>query len=175
MASGSNHHRWIGGLLSHVDNLSEHYLGRAGPIAFSAANARYLANFPNDSAEVWSADITATRSGGETNFFDSILFVETDSTASIYGVEREDGRPESLRDDLATKQQRFIAFLRKETALDNATLGPMGMIFTGNEYSSELKATKAYLTERSSDLGVGVGYFDTEGGYVLMAVTAGDY
>lgn len=172
--SGFRVYRKIGGLLNHVDNSCGH-LGRTGPIVFSAANARFLTKFPNDPTEVWSADITASRSGGETNFFESILFVETDATASIYGAEREDGRPEFLRDDLATKQQHFLAFLRKETASDNATLGPIRIIFSGHEYSSELKATKAYLTERSSDLGVGVGYLDTDGEYVLRAVAAADY
>lgn len=167
--------RQIGGLLSHLDNMCERSLGRTGPIVFSAANIRFIANFPSDPAEVWSADVTASRSGGETNFFESILFVETDATASIYGAESEDGCPEFLREDLATKQQEFIAFLREETAADNATLGPMRMAFSGHEYSSELKATRAYLTARSSGLGMGVGYLNAEGEYVLMAIAAADY
>lgn len=167
--------RQIGGLLSHFDNVDGQSVGCIGPIVFSAANARFIANFPNDPAEVWSADITARRNGGDTNVFESILFVETDVTASIYGAECKDGRPDFLRDDLATRQQQFIAFLRKETASDNTTLAQMRTIFTGHEYSSELKATGAYLEARRSDLEIGVGYLNSEGDYILLAVAAADY
>lgn len=149
-------------------------MGNVGPIVFGVANIQFIANFPNDPAKVWSADIEASRSGGRTNVFESILFVETDATASIYGAECQDGRPEFLRDDLATKQQLFIEFLRNETAADNVTLGPMHVIFTGHECSNELKATKAYLEARSSDLDIGVGYVNGEGDYVLLAVAAVD-
>ncbi|CAN7224334.1 hypothetical protein LJR066_000710 [Acidovorax sp. LjRoot66] len=131
--------------MSYFDNLSGQNLCNAGPIVFDVANVRFVATFPNDPAQVWSADVTARRSGGETSLFESILFVETDDTASIYGAECKDGRPEFLREDLATKQQKFIEFLRNATASDNTTLGPMHVIFTGHEYSNELKATRAYL------------------------------
>ena len=168
-------HRQIGGLLSHFDNVDGQNVCSTGPIVFSATNTRFIANFPNDSAEVWSADITASRSGGDTNVFESILFVETDATASIYGAECKDGRPEFLRADLAARQQQFIAFLREETATDNRTLGPIRKIFTGHQYSSELKATGAYVASRDSKLDIGVGFRDEEGGYTLLAVPSADY
>lgn len=161
--------------MSHLDNVRVRSFGHTGPIVFSAANLQFITNFPNDPAEVWSADITASRSGGDTSFFESILFVETDATASIYGTECKDGRPEFLRSDLATRQQQFIAFLRKETASDNITLAQMHMIFTGHEYSSELRATRAYIEARSSDLEIGVGYLNSEGDYILLAVAAADH
>lgn len=160
--------------MSYFDNLSGQNLCNAGPVVFDVANVRFVATFPNDPAQVWSADVTARRSGGETSLFESILFVETDDTASIYGAECKDGRPEFLREDLATKQQKFIEFLRNATASDNTTLGPMHVIFTGHEYSNELKATRAYLEARSSDLDIGVGYVNGEGDYVLLAVAAVD-
>lgn len=158
--------------MSPYDNVRGQDLIRTGPIVFVAANIRFVANFPNDPAEVWSADVTASRSGSATEVFDSVLFVETDATASIYGAECEDGRPQFLRDDLATRQQQFIEFLRQETASDNSTLGPMHVIFTGHEYSCELKATRAYLEARSSALEIGVGYHNSNGEYVLLAVAA---
>lgn len=160
--------------MSPFDKVCGRDLDRTGPIAFVAANIRFVANFPNNQAEVWSADLTARRSGGAAESFDSILFVETDATASIYGAECEDGRPEFLRDDLATRQQQFIEFLREETASDNSTLGLMRVIFTGHEYSCELKATKAYVEARSSTLEIGVGYHNSDGEYVLLAVAAAD-
>lgn len=160
--------------MSYFDNLSGQDVCNTGPIVFGVANIRFQANFPNDSAEVWSADISVSRSGGDESLFESILFVETAATASIYGAECKDGRPEFLRKDLATKQQMFIEFLRNATASDNTTLGPMHVIFTGHEYSNELKATKAYLEARSSKLDIGVGYVNGEGDYVLLAVAAVD-
>lgn len=160
--------------MSYFDNVRGQDVGNTGPIVFGVANTRFVANFPRDPAQVWSADITASRSGGDTSLFESILFVETDATVSIYGAECQDGRPQFLREDLATKQQMFIEFLRNATASDNTTLGPMHVIFTGHEYSNELKATKAYLEARSSDLDIGVGYVNGEGDYVLLAVAAVD-
>lgn len=168
-------HRQIGGLVNQHYEMLDQEAGFAGPIGFSASNPRFVANFPDDQAQVWSADITAGRTGGESHVFESILFIEDEVTVSIYGVECEDGRPPFLRTDLAARQQQFIAFLREETATDNRTLGPIRKIFTGHQYSSELKATGAYVASRDSKLDIGVGFRDEEGGYTLLAVPSADY
>ncbi|WP_305746977.1 hypothetical protein [Acidovorax sp. A1169] len=161
--------------MNHLHGMFDQAARFAGPIVFSASNPRFVANFPDDHAQVWSADITAGRTGGDSQVFESIFFVEDEATISIYGVEYEDGRPPYLRDDLAAKQQHFIAFLREETATDNRTLGPIRKIFTGHQYSSELKATGAYVASRDSKLDIGVGFRDEEGGYTLLAVPSADY
>lgn len=161
--------------MNHLHGMLNKEAGFAGPIVFSANNPRFVANFPNDEAKVWSADIVASRRGGDSRIFKSILFVEDEATVSIYGVENEDGRPPYLREDLATKQQQFVAFLREETASDTRTMGPIRKIFTGHQYSSELKATGAYVASRGSKLDIGVGFRDEEGGYTLLAVPSVDY
>lgn len=161
--------------MNHFHEMLDQETGFAGPIVFSASNPRFVANFPEDQAKVWCADITARRTRGESYVFESILFVEDETTVSIYGVENEDGRPQLLRDDLATKQQQFIAFLREQTATDNRTMGSIRKIFTGHQYSSELRATGAYVTSRNSTLDIGVGFRDEERGYTLLAVPSADY
>jgi hypothetical protein len=161
--------------VNHFHGMLDQEAEFAGPIVFSASNQRFVANFPDDQAQVWSADITASRTGGISQVFESIFFVEDEATVSIYGVENEDGRPPFLRDDLAAKQQQFVAFLREETATDNRTLGPIRKIFSGHQCSSELKATGAYVALRESKLDIGVGFRDEEGGYTLLAVPSADY
>uniref|UniRef100_UPI001E574C25 hypothetical protein n=2 Tax=unclassified Acidovorax TaxID=2684926 RepID=UPI001E574C25 len=168
-------HRQIGGLVKHLHGMFDQEGGFSGPIVFSASNPRFIANFPNDEAQVWSADLIASRTGGGSHVFESIFFVEDEATVSIYGVENEDGCPQFLRDDLAIKQQQFIAFLREETAMDNRILGPIHKIFTGHLCSSELKATGAYVASRDSKLDIGVGFRDEEGVYTLLAVPSTDY
>lgn len=161
--------------MNHLNRMLDQEAGFAGPIVFSASSPRFVANFPDDVAKVWSADITASRTGGESHVFESILFIEDEAAVSIYGVECEDGRPPFLRDDLAARQQKFIAFLREETATDNRTMGPIRKIFIGHQYSSELKATGAYVASRDFKLDIGVGFRDEEGGYTLLAVPSADY
>lgn len=147
-----------------------------GPIVFSASNARFLDVFPreDDPWKLWAADIEAKRSGGGTKLFEGILFAEDATTVSIYGVEDEHGFPRGLRADLASMQQAFIQFLRSERAEDLRKIGPLRSVFSGHQYSVELKATAAFATLRASDLHIGVGYRDEDGRYVLLAVEAGD-
>ena len=140
------------------------------PIAFAAKNARFVSNFPQGSDELWMADLKACRHDVQCEVFEDILFVESNGTAFIYGIEFEDGCPKGLKPELALKQQSFIQFLRDETRRDNDALGLAALIFTGHEYSTEGKATAAYIAARNTSLVMGVGYRNNDGKYELIGI-----
>lgn len=139
------------------------------PIAFAARSPRFVSNFPDGSDQLWMADVKACRDGG-CEVFEEVLFVESNGTAFIYGIEFEDGYPKGLKPDLALKQQSFIQFLRDETRRDNDALGLTALIFRGHEYSTECKATAAYIAARGTSLVMGVGYRDNGGKYELIGL-----
>ena len=140
------------------------------PIAFAAKNARFVSNFPQGSDELWMADLKACRHDVQCEVFEDILFVESNGTAFVYGIEFEDGYPQGLKPELALKQQSFIQFLRDETRRDNDALGLAALIFTGHEYSTEGKATAAYIAARGVSLVMGVGYRNNDGKYELIGL-----
>lgn len=140
------------------------------PIAFAAKNARFVSNFPQGPDELWMADLKACRHDVQCEVFEDILFVESNGTALIYGIEFEDGYPKGLKPELALKQQSFISFLRHETRRDNDALGLTALIFTGHEYSTEGKASAAYIAARDTALLMGVGYRNNDGKYELIAL-----
>lgn len=158
-----------------LDDLQPLNLSKAQPpVAFAAANVRFLSKFPDGPDELWSADIKACRHGVMCEVFEDILFVESTrsghGTAHIFGIEFEDGRPRNFNAERAAKQQAFIDFLRAENAKDNEVLGWTRKVFTGHEYAAEGKATAAYLAVRESKLHIGVGYRNDAGEYELLAV-----
>ena len=65
-------------------------LGSAGPLTFSATNVRFLMTFKYDGTHLRSVNLKASREGGTTCEFTNILFMETDTTASIFGIEVND-------------------------------------------------------------------------------------
>lgn len=140
------------------------------PIAFAAKNARFVSNFPQGPDELWMADLKACRHDVQCEVFEDILFVESNGTAFVYGIEFEDGYPKGLKPELALKQQSFIQFLRDETRRDNDALGLVALIFTGHEYSTEGKAIAAYIAARGTSLVMGVGYRDNAGKYELIGL-----
>lgn len=144
------------------------------PISFAAKNARFVSNFPQGPDELWMADLKACRHGVQCEVFEDILFVESNGTAFIYGIEFEDGYPKGLKPEPALKQQSFIRFLRDETRRDNDALGFTALIFTGHEYATEGKATAAYIAARDTALVMGVGHRDNGGKYDLIALDASE-
>lgn len=144
------------------------------PISFAAKNARFVSNFPQGPDELWMADLKACRHGVQCEVFEDILFVESNGTAFIYGIEFEDGYPKGLKPEPALKQQSFIQFLRDETRRDNDALGFTALIFTGHEYATEGKATAAYIAARDTALVMGVGHRDNGGKYDLIALDASE-
>ena len=120
------------------------------------------------------ADLKACRHGVPCEVFEDILFVESNGTAFIYGIEFEDGYPKGLKPELALKQQSFIQFLRDETRRDNDALGLTALIFTGHEYATESMATAAYIAARETVLVMGVGYRDNGGKYDLISLDASE-
>lgn len=145
-------------------------LGSAGPMVFTAANARFLMTLKDGESHLWSADLHASRSGGVVRDFASVLFVESGIRASIYGIAVADESRNIHATELGRPQEEFIQFLRLETALDSSLLGPLEALFGGSRYSCELRATTAYLNLRESTLQAGVGYHDAMGVYTLMTV-----
>lgn len=116
------------------------------------------------------ADLKACRHDVQCEVFKDILFVESNGTAFVFGIEFENGYPEGLKPDLALKQQSFIQFLRDETRRDNDALALTALIFTGHGYSTEGKATAAYIAARGASLVLGVGYRDNDGKYELIGL-----
>lgn len=141
------------------------------PIAFAAKNVRFVSNFPQGPQKLWMADLKACRHEVQCEVFKDILFVEEEGTAFIYGIESEDGCPKEFYPvEAVLKQQSFIEFLRRETLLDNTGLGGLHVIFGGHEYSTEGKATAAYIAARGASLMMGVGYMDNSGKYQRIAL-----
>lgn len=112
----------------------------------------------------------ACRHGVQCAVFEEVLFVESNGTAFIYGIEFEDGYPKGLNAELAEKQRAFIQFLREETRLRNQAVGVLSALFSGHEYSCEGKATAAYIAARETSLMMGIGYRSAEGEYELIAI-----
>lgn len=139
-------------------------------MTFLATNARFLVTFKYDGTHLWSVDIKASRDGGTTRDFTNILFMETDTTASIFGIEVNDEVRDIRPVELGEPQQAFIQFLRQESARDSILLGPLHNLFSGREYSCELKATASYLALRGSSLQAGVGFYNAEGIYNRLAI-----
>lgn len=140
------------------------------PMLFTANNARFASHFPYGTDELWMADLIASRNSEQCGVFENVLFVETDGIAYIYGIEFEDGYPKGLMPDLALKQQSFIQFLRDETRRKNESLGALSLIFSGHEYSTEGRATAAYIAARDAALMMGVGYRNNDGKYEMIAI-----
>lgn len=140
------------------------------PISFAAKNTRFVSKFPRGRDELWMADLKACRRDVQCEVFEDILFVESNGMTFIYGIELEDGYPEGLTADLALKQQSLIQFLRDETRRDNEILGLAALIFTGHEYTTEGKATAAYVAARGASLMMGVGYRNNAGEYELIGL-----
>lgn len=141
------------------------------PIVFAATSARFVRGFPEGPDELWIADMKAFRCDAQCEIFTSVLFVESAGTAFIYGIEFEDGYPIGLKPEaLAFKQQAFIRFLRDETQRENDSIGLLAGLFTGHEYSSEGKATAAYVAARGVPLVMGIGYRNNDGTYELISI-----
>ncbi len=149
------------------------------PLAFAAANAKFICDFPDGQASLWSADVKATRHGVFCRTFHGVLFAEnpqpSPGVAAIFGAEHEDGYPRGVEATLATRQQAFIEFLRQENARDDRAGGWTRMIFRGHEYACLGKATAAYLVLRRSKMHMGVAYRNEDGEYVLEAVESADW
>lgn len=127
------------------------------PLAIAATNVSRV-DVLNDNAHLWKADIKTVRYGHPADEFKEILFMEAFGTASIAGVEFENGYPEWLYPEHASRQQAFINFLREETIKDNEALGFISQIFDGHEYAAIGKATAAYIVARGVPLAMGVGF-----------------
>ncbi|WP_334108932.1 hypothetical protein [Methylobacillus sp.] len=137
-------------------------------ITFTATNARRISNFPDSPDELWMADLKVCHQDIQHEIFENILFVESGGMAFIYGIEFEDGYPKDLEADFALKQQSFIQFLRDETRRKNDALGFLRLVFTEHEYSTERKATAAYIAARGTSLMMGIGYRNNNGQYELI-------
>lgn len=143
------------------------------PIAFAARNPRFVSSFPDGSDQLWMADMKACCDGW-CEVFEDVLFVESNGTAFIYGVEFEDGYPKGLNSELALRQQALILFLRHATKLDNEEFGMLAALFDGHEYRNEGKATAAYVAQRDIPLMMGIGYCSAAGNYELIGIDPND-
>lgn len=135
------------------------------PITFVAGPPRQIQSDFGPHGALWTADIEAARANLFCKVFAGVLFVESHATASVLGMEVEDGRPRGVDPATAESQQRFIRFLREQTRLDNEFLGPVALAFTGHEYSCEAAATAAYAVQRGQPLNLGVGFISASGTY----------
>lgn len=93
---------------------------------YSASNPHFAWCFPNSQHdELWLADIKACVPGGACRVFKDVLFVESQETTYLYGLEHEDGRPKGLKAEVVDPQQLFVDFVREQTEL---TLARMGLL-----------------------------------------------
>lgn len=140
------------------------------PITFVAGTPRQVQSEFGRHGSLWMADIEAARSDLFCNVFAGVLFVESHATASVLGMEEEDGRPRDVDAATADSQQRFIRFLREQTRLDNEFLGPVALAFPDHEYACEAAATAAYVVQRGQPLNLGVGFISASGTYSGLGI-----
>jgi hypothetical protein len=143
-------------------------------IIFSVDDCRLLSNQENGAEEIWMANVEANRSGVWSKIFQDVLFIESNGTVFISGIESEDGYPEEFDPVVGVRQQFFIDFLRAETKNDNAALESesrsSSQLAEARDYLTELLATAAYVKARGKALNIGIGYRDAEGTYQLIAI-----
>lgn len=78
---------------------------------YSVSSPRLAGRFPDSQHdELWVADIKACVPGGSCGEFKNVMFVETEETVRLYGIEHEDGRPRERR------ASRFPATIRQVRA-----------------------------------------------------------
>lgn len=142
------------------------------PIIFSVDDCRLLSSQENGAEEIWMANVEANRSGVWSKIFQDVLFIESNGTVFISGIESEDGYPAEFDPVVGVRQQFFIDFLRAETKNDSASLdfGSSPQLAEARDYLNELLATAAYVKARKKALNIGIGYRDAEGTYQLIAI-----
>ncbi len=134
---------------------------------YSASNPRLAARFPDSQHdELWFADIKACEPGGSCCVFNDVMFIESDETVWLYGLEHEDGRPKEIKAELAIPQQRFVDFVRKQTELTLTRMGLLAHAFNGAEYACQVRVTAAYMIHREGLRYLAFGYRNSEGEYV---------
>jgi hypothetical protein len=134
---------------------------------YSASNPRLAGRFPDSRHdELWLADIKACQPGGSCRLFKDVMFVESQETVYLYGLENEDGRPKELRSELADPQQRFVDFVREQTELTLARMGLIAPAFDGAEYACQARVTAAYMIHREHLRYLAFGYRNRGGGYL---------
>lgn len=143
------------------------------PIVFAAANVQFHVTDSRGS-QIWTADIKACRHGVQCDVFNDVLFVESNGTAFIFGMECEDGYPKEIDPVLAREQEFFIQFLRRETAKNAEALGLLASAFSGSDYACEGKATAAYLVIRNVKLNIGIGYRNIDGKYERVTIDSSE-
>jgi len=144
------------------------------PIAFGVNAPQRVASLPQGRGDLWSARVQAVREGQFSKVFANVLFVESNDTAYVFGIEAPDARPAGLPADVADQQQLFIQFLREQTHEDIHALGMLAKVFRGHEYGCEVAATAAYVVARGVCLNLGVGYQTESGTYELVGIHKDD-
>lgn len=134
---------------------------------YSASTPRFAGHFPDSQHdELWLADIKACEPGGACQVFKDVLFVESQETAYLYGLEHEDGRPKELKAEVADPQQLFVEFVREQTELTLARMGLLAPVFDGAEYACQARVTAAYMIHRENLRYLAFGYRNRDGDYV---------
>ena len=140
---------------------------RLAATVYAASCPRMVGKIPDRNFdELWIADIKACVPAGECRLFRDVMFVESQVTAYIFGIEHEDGRPRGVKAELAERQQIFIDFLREQNEIMDCAMGGLTAIFQGSEYASQAKATAAYMIHREQLTDLALGYRNREGEYV---------
>lgn len=143
----------------------------SAPLAFAAANCRFLGSHPGGRGDYWSADIKAVRRGEFCKVFTNVLFVETPGEmVALSGMENRDGIDRHIKPEFAQKQAEFIRFLRDENDRDRQAMGILWQLFSGHEYATIGRATGAYLAARTLAHPFGVGFVNAEGEYELLGI-----
>lgn len=134
---------------------------------YSASNPRLAGAFPDSQHDqLWTADIKACVAGGTCRLFRDVMFVESQETVYLYGLEHEDGRPREVKEAQAVSQQIFVDFVREQTELLQARMGALAPVFVGMEFASEARVTAAYMIRRENLRYLALGYRNYEGDYV---------
>lgn len=134
---------------------------------YAASSPRLAGRFPDSQHdELWVADIKACEPGGSCREFKNVMFVETDETVWLYGIEHEDGRPKELKAELADSQEQFVKFVREQTQLTLSRMGLLAAAFNGSEYACQVRVTAAYMIHRKNLRYLAFGYLNGDGVYV---------
>lgn len=142
----------------------------AEPIAFAAANCRFMQKHPNGIDEFWVADITVRR-GVFHRIFANVNFVERPGKlAWLYGVGTPDEMGELRRSPEAVNQVEFLEFLATENACNIAAAGRFAGLIPRLRYETLAKTTATYMTARGLDHTFRVGFASGQGWYELIDV-----
>lgn len=145
------------------------------PVNFCVDTPELVKEFMDGEDELWVADVKAHSPDGFYEEFNQVFFIEGKGVAFIAGIEHEGVSPEYLNAAQWRNQQSLILFLRDQTRKFNKSIGLMADLFSGAQYSSEQRASMAYLVASERCSAIGIGFYESgDEGYTLLKIDVDD-